>query len=91
MKLILQWPKSPSRTQHRILGLRLRWTDRSKRYRIEKFPEDGDPVFVILLNDGDWRVLAHRRKLRAAKSFCQTHSRERDRNRRTSLRKERGE
>ena len=38
MNPILQWRKQPSRTQHRILGLRLRWTDRSQRYRIERSP-----------------------------------------------------
>ncbi len=73
MKTILQWPKGPSRTQHPVLGLRLRWTDKSKKYRIEKFPEDGDPIFIILLNDGGWKVIARRRRLKAAKSCCQSH------------------
>lgn len=73
MRHVLSWPTSPSRTRHRILGPRLRWTERSKRYRIEKFPEDGDPVYIILINDGDWRVLAHRRRLRLAKAYCQSH------------------
>ena len=73
MRNILRWPKSPSRTQHHILGLRLRWTDKSKRYRIETFPEDGDPIFIILLNDGGWRVIARRRRLKSAKSCCQSH------------------
>lgn len=79
MKPTLQWPKSPSRSQHRILGPRLRWTDRSKRYRIERFPEDGDPVFIVLINNGDWRVMSHHRKLRAAKLYCQTHYRQTER------------
>ena len=79
MKPILQWPKGPSRTQHPILGLRLRWTERSKRYRIEKFPEDGSPVFIILLNEADWRVISHRRKLRSAKTYCQQHVRQAER------------
>jgi hypothetical protein len=51
MKLILQWPMGPSRTQHRILGLRLRWTDRSKHYRIETFPEEGSRGKVICLRN----------------------------------------
>ena len=73
MRNVLHWPKHPSRTQHHILGLRLRWTEKSRHYRIERFPEDGDPVFIILLNDGTWRLLARRRKLKSAKSYCQTH------------------
>jgi hypothetical protein len=79
MKPILEWPKSPSRTQHRILGPRLRWADKSKRYRIERFPEDGDPVFIILANTGDWRVISHRRRLKSAKLFCQQHLRQTER------------
>jgi hypothetical protein len=73
MRTVLRWPKGPSRTQHRILGLRLRWTEKSKCYRIERFPDDGDPVFIILVNDGDWRVIARRRNLKSAKSYCQNH------------------
>lgn len=80
MKRVLQWPKHPSRSHHRILGLRLRLTDRSQRYRIEKFAEDGDPVFIVLFNNGDWRVVSHHRKLKAAKRYCQTHYRETERN-----------
>jgi hypothetical protein len=72
MKNVLHWPARPSKTQHRILGLRLRWTENSKRYRIEKFPEDGDPIFIILLDDGGWRVIAHRRNLKSAKTYCQS-------------------
>ena len=79
MKPVLQWPKQPSKSRHHILGRRLRWTDRGKRYRIERFPDDGDPVFIILFNDGTWRVLAHRRKLKAAKLCCQTHSQQTER------------
>jgi hypothetical protein len=52
MKPALQWPKQPSKSRHNILGRRLRWTDRSQRYRIERFPDDGDPVFIVLFNDG---------------------------------------
>ena len=52
MKPALQWPKQPSKSRHHILGRRLRWTDRSKHYRIERFPDDGDPVFIVLFNDG---------------------------------------
>jgi hypothetical protein len=70
---VLRWPIRPSKTQHRILGRRLRWTEKSKRYRIEMFPEDGDPMYIVLINNGDWRVIAHRRKLRLAKSYCQNH------------------
>jgi hypothetical protein len=80
MKPRLQWPKHPSRSRHRILGLRLRLTDRSKRYRIERFPDDGDPVFIVVFNDGAWRVMSHHRKLKAAKLFCQTHYRQTERN-----------
>jgi hypothetical protein len=79
MKPRLQWPRRPSRSQHRILGLRLRWTDRSKHYRIERFPEDGDPVFIVLCNDGDWRVISHHRKLKAAKLHCHNHYRQPER------------
>ena len=79
MKPALQWPKHPSKSRHHILGRRLRWTDRSKRYRIERFPDDGDPVFIVLFNDGHWRVMAHRRKLRPAKLYCQTHYRQSER------------
>jgi hypothetical protein len=35
----LQWPVRPQKTQHHILGSRLRWTEKGKRYQIEKFPE----------------------------------------------------
>lgn len=72
----LQWPKRPSKSSHPILGRRLRWTDRSQRYRIERFPDDGDPVFIALFDDGQWRVISHHRKLRPAKLNCQTHFRE---------------
>jgi hypothetical protein len=51
----------------------LRWTDKSRRYRIERFPDDGDPVFIILIAEGGWRVIAHRRKLKSAKAYCQNH------------------
>lgn len=74
----LQWPKQPSKSRHHILGRRLRWTDRSKRYRIERFPDDGDPLFIVLLVGG--RVLSHHRKLGAAKRACQQHHRETERN-----------
>lgn len=73
MRNVLHWPRHPSRTQHPILGQRLRWTEKNKRFRIEKFPEDGDPIFIILLNDGGWRVIAHRRRLKSAQSCCQSH------------------
>jgi len=79
MKPALQWPKQPSKSQHRILGRRQRWTDQSKRYRIERFPDDGNPVFIVLFNDGAWRVMAHRRKLGPAKQYCQSHSRQTER------------
>ncbi len=79
MKPHQQWPKHPSRSQHRILGKRLRLTDRSKRYRIERFPDDGDPVFIVLFNDGAWRVMSHHRKLRPAKLYCQNHYRQTER------------
>lgn len=79
MPPILQWPKRPSKSRHHILGRRLRWTDRSGLYRIERFPEDGDPVFIVLFNGGDWRVIGHHRKLKAAKRYCQAHSRETER------------
>ena len=79
MRATLQWPKQPSKSRHHILGRRLRWTDRSKRYRIERFPDDGDPIFIVLVNDGGWRVIAHRRKLRPAKLCCHTHHRETER------------
>jgi hypothetical protein len=80
MRPVLQWPRQPSKSRHHILGRRLRWTDRSKRYRIERFPDDGDPVFIVVFNDGGWRVLAHSRKLKATKLFCHTHYRETERN-----------
>ena len=76
MKAALQWPKRASKLRHRILGRRLRWTDRSERYRVERFPDDGAPIFIVLVNDGGWRVIDHRRKLRAAKHACHTHSRQ---------------
>jgi hypothetical protein len=79
MKPHLQWPRHPSRTQHPILGLRLRLTDRSKRYRIERFPEDGAPLFIVLFNDGAWRVLSRHRKLKAAKLQCHNHNRQTER------------
>jgi hypothetical protein len=79
MKPTLQWPKQPSKSRHPILGRRLRWTDRSKVYRIERFPDDGDPLFIVLFNDGAWRVMSRHRKLRPAKLYCQTHYRETER------------
>ena len=48
----LQWPRSPSKTQHRTLGPRQRWTTECKRFRIERFPDDGDPVFIVMVADG---------------------------------------
>ena len=85
MRTTLQCPKQPSKSRHPILGRRLRWTDRSKRYRIERFPDDGDPIFIVLFNDGGWRVQSHHRKLRAAKRACQDHYRQAERN--TSVRR----
>jgi len=79
MRNVLHWPRHPSRTQHHILGQRLRWTEKSKRYRIEKFPEDGDPIFIVLLNDGGWRVISHRRKLKSAQSYCQSDFKQKER------------
>ena len=79
MRPTLQWPKRPSKSWHHILGRRLRWTDRSKRYRIERFPDDGDPVFIVLFNDGHWRVMGHHRKLKPAKLYCQIHYRQSER------------
>ena len=79
MKSLLQWPRQPSKSRHHILGRRLRWTDRSKRYRIERFPDDGDPIFIVLVNNGQWRVISHHRKLRPAKLHCHTHYRETER------------
>ncbi len=79
METALQWPTQPSKSRHHILGRRLRWTDRSKRYRIERFPDDGDPIFIVLVYDNDWRVVSHHRKLRAAKLCCQTHYRQTER------------
>jgi hypothetical protein len=76
MKTAPQWPKRPSKLRHPILGRRLRWTDGSKRYRIERFPDDGDPNFIVLVCDGDWRVIAHRRKLKLAKKVCNDHNRQ---------------
>lgn len=77
MKATLQWPKHPSKSRHNILGLRQRLTDRSKQYRIERFPEDGDPVFIVLFFGGDaWRVVSRHRKLRPAKLACHNHYRQ---------------
>ena len=76
----LQWPKRPCKTQHPILGPRLRWTEKSKRCQIEKFPEDGDPIYILLIPDGfGWRVFDHRRTLKAAKSHCQRHCKQNER------------
>jgi hypothetical protein len=72
----LQWPTRPQKSQHHILGPRLRWTEKSKRYQIEKFPEDGDPIFIVLVEDGGWRVIDHRRTLKAAQSCCRRHSKQ---------------
>lgn len=73
----LHWPKGASKTRHHILGSRLRWTEKSKLYRIERFPEDGDPVFIILVASGSgWRVVGRRRKLKSAKTYCQTHAKQ---------------
>ena len=67
VKQNLHWPKSPSKTQHRTLGARQRWTTKCKRYRIERFPDDGDPAFIVLVADGGgWRVIGHNRRLKAA-------------------------
>ena len=68
----LQWPTRPHKMHHHILGRRLRWTDKSQHYRIEVFPEDGDPRFIVLLNGSD-RVIGRCRRLRAAQSFCRHH------------------
>jgi len=35
----------------------LRWTTSCKNYRIDKFPDDGDPVYIVMFEDGrGWRV-----------------------------------
>lgn len=76
----LQWPKRPSKTQHPILGPRLRWTEKGKRCRIERFPEDGDPLYILLIPDDlGWRVFDHRRTLKAAKAYCQRHCKQNER------------
>lgn len=72
-RIALQWPVRPHKSQHPILGPRLRWTEKSKRYQIEKFPEDGDPIFIVMVEDGGWRVIDHRRTLKAAQNRCRRH------------------
>ena len=70
----LQWPKRPSKSQHATLGPRQRWTTKCQRYRIERFPDDGDPVFIVLVEGGGgWRVIGHNRRLMAAKKRCHAH------------------
>ncbi len=79
MKDVLQWPVRPHKSQHHILGPRLRWTEKGKRYQIEKFPEDGDPIFIVMVEDGGWRVIDHRRTLKAAQSCCRRHFKQNER------------
>ncbi len=43
MKNVLQWPTRPSKTQHRILGLRLRWTDKASATGSKNFPKMAIP------------------------------------------------
>lgn len=70
----MQWPKSPSKSQHRTLGTRQRWTTKCKRFRVERFPDDGDPLFIVMVADGDgWRVIGRNRRLKAAQERCLTH------------------
>jgi hypothetical protein len=69
MKLL--WPRQPSRTAHAILGKRLRWTDSTRQFRIERFPDDGNPVFcACYLDDDHYRPFSHHRTLSAAKHEC---------------------
>ena len=83
VKNVLKWPKRPSKSQHRTLGKRQRWTTKCQRYRIERFPDDGDPVFIVMAeDDGGWRVLGHNRRLTAAQKRCQTHARKNEGNNR---------
>jgi hypothetical protein len=75
VKQNLRWPKSPSKSQHATLGTRQRWTTKCRRYRIERFPDDGAPLFIVMAEDGGGlRVIGHNRRLNAAKKRCQTHS-----------------
>jgi hypothetical protein len=76
-KTDLQWPKGPSKSQHATLGTRQRWTTKCHRYRIERFPDDGAPLFIVMVEDGGgWRVIGHNRRLTAAKKRYQTHMKE---------------
>ncbi len=69
----LQWSKQPSRSMHRILGWRHRWTARGGDFRVERFPQDGYPLFIALaLGTLGWRVICRRRTLKAAQRSCQT-------------------
>ena len=87
MKNILQWPSRASKDRHHILGLRLRWTEKSQRYQIEKFPNDGDPICIVMVRDDDdefptaspWRPIAQRRGLTAAKKYCEKHFKQKER------------
>ena len=74
-----QWPAEPQRLDSHFLGLRLRWTEAGGHYRIERFPEDGDPVFIALHADGvGWRVFDHRQGLKAAQTSCRRHFKEKE-------------
>ena len=47
-KITLEFPRRPSVSRHPILGKRQRWSEASGIFRIERFPEEGSGLFIVL-------------------------------------------
>lgn len=77
-----QWPKRPKKLTHPILGRRERWDEQTGTYRVERFPEDGDPRFIALVGAtvdsctmNAFRVIGRHHTLKAAIRACDLYRR----------------
>jgi len=70
-KINLHFPRRPSVTRHPILGRRQRWNERDGMFRIERFPEEGSGLFIVLSQiRGELKPVGQRRTLGAALALC---------------------
>lgn len=77
-----KWPKRPRQLNHPILGKRERWNEATGAYRVERFPDDGDPRFIALAATkaqnstmNAFRVIGRHHTLKAAQRACKLHLR----------------
>lgn len=68
-----EWSKRPSRSVHPSLGVRLRWQEKARRGRVERFPEYDGPFIAIV----DETAISEHRTLTAAKKAAERALRER--------------